>query len=88
MGWTKGPYEHRNNFKILVRKPFGKPSFGRRGEDGRLLRNTDLRVSVWWKRSVQPSMRADRLLGCTTRIAVNYLLITKPTRCTNFTNLF
>ena len=59
MGWTKGPYEHRNNFKILVGKPSGKQSFGRREGDGRLLRNTDLRVAVWWKCSVDPSMRAD-----------------------------
>jgi hypothetical protein len=60
VGWTKGPYEKRNTFKILVvGKLFGKQSFGRRGGDGRLLRNTDLRVVVWWKCSVDPSMRAD-----------------------------
>lgn len=43
MGWTKGPYEYRNTYKILVGKPFGKQSFGRTGGDGRLLRNTDFK---------------------------------------------
>jgi len=44
VGWTKGPYEYRNNFNILIGKPFEKQSFGRTRGDGRLLRNTDFKI--------------------------------------------
>lgn len=71
-GWTKAPYEYRNNFKILVGNLLENSHLEEREEMGDYFGILILRVAVWWKCSVDPSTRADRLLGCTTRIAVSY----------------
>jgi hypothetical protein len=69
VGWTKCPYVNRSNFKILVGKPFEK-RLEEREEMEDYFGILILRVAVWWKCSVDPGTRADRLLGCTTRISV------------------